>query len=326
MQIFYNIDEWTAPKTGTAVVLGRFDGVHVGHKLLLEKTVEIARERGLTSVCFSFSEITYPRATERGILTTDEEKFELIEKNGIDVIINPNFEPPLIETPHDDFFHKIIIDRWSAKAIVVGFDFKFGFNRLGDIDYINRESENLGIDVTVFEPVEISHHLVKGKLIRAMIGDGEIERASVFLGRPYFVRTSVESGRGIGNQIGFPTINLPWPQGKVQPMFGVYAVACSFSKKEDGKKISYHGKVGGVANFGVRPTVDEDRTIPILEVHLFDPGPALDFIGDPPAKNVEVTTEFIGFIRNEKKFESIKSLSSQIKLDAQRARGMVNFL
>src|SRR3972149_11817509 len=127
MEIFDDIFDWTAPEEGCVLVLGRFDGVHLGHVKLLNETIEIARKRKLNCVCFSFSEITYPGAILRGILTTDEEKSGILGGIGIDVLLNPAFEQPLIQTSHHDFLKKIMVEQWRAKAAVVGFDFRFGY-------------------------------------------------------------------------------------------------------------------------------------------------------------------------------------------------------
>ncbi|HEX9745557.1 MAG TPA: bifunctional riboflavin kinase/FMN adenylyltransferase [bacterium] len=320
MEVYRNFEEWKAPESGCAMVLGRFDGVHLGHRELLERTVAIAKDRGILAACFSFSEITYPGAKHRGILITDAEKENILEDIGIDVLLNPDFKPPIIDTSHGDFVNGFMIGRWHTKVILAGFDFRFGYKRLGDSDFLKEEAGKSGVDVVIIEPVRRGEILIKGSRIRAMICDGEIEHANLFLGRPYSVTTHGESGRGLGNKIGFPTINLPWPDKKVEPRFGVYAVQVGVKKITGDKTEIIPGTISGVANFGIRPTVDEHRTDPILEVHLFDPGEMIDVIGNPPLKDVLLTTEFIGFVRPERKFESVENLKEQIKLDAERAR------
>ncbi|HDS29767.1 MAG TPA: hypothetical protein ENN67_01860 [Firmicutes bacterium] len=309
------------PEKKTAIALGRFDGVHVGHMTLLNKAVEFARENDFLSVCFSFREETYPGAETRGVLTTEKEKLDLIRDAGIDVTLHPAFAPPLTEITHDKFLHGYLINQWKAGMIIAGYDFKFGKNREGDTDFLRKEGEKRGVKVEIVRPVTSEGEIVKATIIRGLLRDGLLDKANRLLGRGYSVTVKQVPGRRLGSRIGFPTLNFHWPEGKVPLKYGVYAVRVrSFALRDDpSEKIK--PSANGVANFGLRPTVDEGkRTVPVLEVHILDPGKMIDLIAEPPSPDTDFTVEFVSFMRNEQRFETLDSLKSAIDEDVKKAR------
>jgi len=308
---YRNIYEWSAPESGCAIALGRFDGVHVGHRTLLERTVEHALKRALVPVCFSFQESTYPGADLRGQLTTAEEKAEILAEIGIGVHLHPAFQPPLTEMQAGEFLHSVLVDRWHARLIVVGFDFRFGKDRIGDADFLRREGDARGIEIEIIEPFNINGELVKATRIRELISEGAIEYADILLGRPYSITGRPRTGRRFGTSIGFPTINFPFPGLKVRPPLGVYVVRMIRRTEAPSHN--------GVANFGVRPTTDPENREPLLEVHILDPTPrAVDPV--LPPSDAVFKVEFLRFLRPERRFDSIEELKQQIARDCESAR------
>lgn len=305
MEIYTKIEDWDA-EGGSAFAMGRFDGVHIGHRAILEYTVTQARERGLTSVCFSFQEITFPEIEERGILTTSDEKAELLRKIGFDVLLLASFEPPLINKSAMDFINDLLVEKWNTELVVAGYDFHFGKDRIGDAEFLKSEGNRLGFDVKIFDPVEIDEIPVKATNIRNLIKEGKVREAIVLLGRPYGIHAKQIPGKGFGRTIGFPTINFKWPEYKVRPPLGVYAVLL------DSDEFSEPAK--GVANFGLGPTVSPDRQEPLLEVHVLD--------SDPQISHPEriYRTDLIESIRPEQKFSSVKELKERIAKDCDSAR------
>jgi riboflavin kinase/FMN adenylyltransferase len=320
MEVIYDIHKFI-PGKKTAIALGRFDGVHVGHRALLERAVAYARENDLMSVCFSFREETYPGAPARGVLTTEKEKLDLIREIGIDTLLHPPFAPPVIDIPHDRFLHTYLINQWKARMIAVGYDFHFGKNRIGDVSFLKSEAEKRGVEVDILRPVTSEGEVVKATIIRGLLRDGHLEKANRLLGRPYSVIVAQVPGRRLGSKIGFPTLNFNWPEGKVPVKYGVYAVRVGSFAFRDDPSSSVKPIVDGVANFGVRPTVDEGaRSAPLLEVHLLDPMKMIDILADPPSQDTDFTVEFLVFMRNEVKFDSLEALKAAIDEDVKKAR------
>jgi len=309
MEIYPNIYDWKAPDEGCAIALGRFDGVHLGHRALLERAVEHAGIHELVPVCFSFQEHTYPGAKERGQLTTSEEKSRIMEDIGVKVLLEPAFAKPLIDMTAGEFLEELLIGRWSAKLLVAGYDFHFGKDRGGDTDFLRREGERLGCEVEIFPAYEIDGMPVKATKIRNLINEGEITRANALLGRPYSIHARNQGGRQFGRSIGFPTVNFVFPPEKVKPKRGVYAVRMHINDLT----------VGGVANYGVRPTVEPDNTEALLEVHVLGKEGDSNLPDDIPA-DTSFEIEFLEFIREERRFESIEELVKQIAEDCEIAR------
>ncbi len=326
MEVFRDIYGWMPPGKGSSVALGRFDGVHLGHRAILDRAVEFARENELTSVCFSFREETYPGALERGIITTEEEKLDLLRKIGIDVVLHPAFEAPLIQTSHDMFLHSLLVNRWKAKMIVVGYDFRFGKDRLGDPEFLEKEAQKRGARIDVLRPVSAEGEVVKATLIRSLLRQGNVEKANKLLGRAYSITAPQVAGQRMGSKLGFPTLNFNWPDGKVPLRYGVYAVRVASYAFRDDPSDETKPVVDGVANFGLRPSVEKDRKQPILETHLLDPGKMIDMIADPPSPGMHFTIGFEAYIRPEQQFDDLLALKAQIAADVRSAREFLSHI
>ena len=317
MKQYTNIDDWT-PDADCAFALGRFDGVHIGHQALLRRTVELAKEREIKPVCFSFLGESFPGAQERGILTTADEKFELLEEIGFEVLLQVAFEPPLINTTATEFINDLLVDRWKARLVVAGYDYHFGKDRAGDAEFLISVLEGREIEVEIFQPVKLDSVPVKSTKIRRLIEDGKIQDAARLLGRPYSIRSRQISGRKLGREIGYPTMNFQWPELKVRLLHGVYAVR--LVSEMFGKPAN------AVANYGLKPTTDNQNTGAALEVLVLDPEPDVASFLKSGLETSEPQGEyeigFIGFIRPEEKFPSIDDLKQQISIDCEKARAI----
>lgn len=274
----------------SAVALGKFQGLHLGHMLLLDKITALASEEGLTSVIFT---IHVP--SERMIYTSPE-RFDILEKTGIDTAVECEFSKEFASMQPEEFVRDILVERLHAAYVVVGKDFKFGYNRQGDVDRLVQFGIKYGFRVVAFDKLAIDGKVVSSSCIRELIEAGKVAEASKYMGRLYTVTGRVVHGRKLGRTIGFPTVNMRPAEGKLFPLFGVYETEVVI----DG--ISYRG----ITNVGDNPTVKEDGSVSI-ETYI------LDYSGD--LYDRELTVCFRRFIRPEIKFNSVDELKNRIDLD-----------
>ncbi|MFH1675767.1 MAG: riboflavin biosynthesis protein RibF [bacterium] len=320
MRIFRRIEEFVPPEKGIALALGRFDGVHPAHRALIGRTVELAHQYHISPSCFSFYNSETPDPECPGWLTTSIEKAALISEIGIENLLYPDFDRPIIDLSPHEFLETLVIERWKARIIVAGYDYRFGKNRSGDPDLLKTISESHGVIPVIFEPVLIDSVPVKATAIREMISKGDVEQAIRLLGRPYSITGRIVEGRKLGKKMGFPTLNFRWPVSKVVPKFGVYAVRIG-SEFFNENKSSFNA----VASFGVSPTIDSSNRIMGLEVHVLDEIGVL-ISGKPIPSDTDFKIEFISFIRPEEKFDSIEELTRQISIDCDSARAMFKII
>lgn len=293
MEIILNKDRFSFK---TVVALGDFDGVHIGHKTLMEKCVETAKERDLKSVVYTFCESV--KRVKR--ITDNSQKLSLIEKTGVEYVVVEQINEEFLKTTAEEFVKTVIKDRLNARVVVVGKHYTFGHKGQAGITELETFCRNEGIEVLVMPLIEIDNFLVSSTHIRFFVEYGEVDKVPKFLGRHFSVSGEIVHGRQIGHKIGFPTINIFFGEDILTPRYGVYAT-----------KITIDGKIyKGVANVGVKPTVGSDR--PLVEVHLLN---CEDI--ELYAKNAQV--EFLKFIRPEQTFENLEILSEQIKKDIENA-------
>jgi riboflavin kinase/FMN adenylyltransferase len=287
------------------VAIGNFDGAHLGHQIIFRRVAEIANKNKGTGIVFTFEphplKILAPEKAPP-LLTTFRKKVELIEQCGIDRVICAEFTRQFADQAPRDFAENILAGKIGAKEVVVGFDYAFGRGREGTITYLKKMGEELGFLVHIIQPVKIEDHLISSSHVRNLIEDGEVDKASKFLGRPYSINGPVVSGYKTGASIGFPTANID--TSRVQtPGTGVYAV-----------RIKHGGtSLDGVANIGFNPTFHRDRLS--VEVHIFDFNEKL--------YGLEIEIEFIQRIRSEIEFESADKLVIQIKKDITAAKNIL---
>lgn len=287
-----------------AVTVGTFDGVHRGHAALLARLREAADRTRAPAVVVTFD--PHPLQVLRpdqapGLLTTREEKLELLAQLGVDGVVMLAFDARLADYPPDRFVREILLDRLQARHLVTGYDHGFGRGRSGDADTLRAIGEAAGFDVDVVDPVLVGGQAVSSSRIRKALAAGAVVEAAAGLGRPYAVRGRVVRGDGRGRALGFPTANLALPDAaKLLPFEGIYAV---------------HADVEGelrnaVLHLGPRPTYAGAAAT--IEVHL------LDFEADLYGREVGVS--FCERLRGIDRFESEAALASAIAEDCDAAR------
>jgi riboflavin kinase/FMN adenylyltransferase len=308
MKVVFDTDKNEEAKS-SVVTIGTFDGVHIGHKVIIEKLKEQAKKLNCESVVITF--FPHPRVVVNNdskilLLTTLEEKKELIEKLGVDKLYIINFTKDFAKKTYQEFLTETIIKKNKAKYIIIGYDHKFGKDRAGDKSNLMELTKNNNIDITVVNPQEIEGIVVSSTKIRNALLDGNLDLANKMLGRNYKVNGTVVEGSKRGRTLGFPTANIePSEKNKLLPQNGVYLVEVILNNQ----------KYFGVLNIGLRPTFN-NRVEPIAEVYL------LDFNEDIYGK--EISIEFIKRLRDEKKFQSKEELITQIKKDIKEVRKILN--
>ena len=286
--------------------IGNFDGVHLGHQHLLRKTAAFAEANNARPavVCFE----PHPRRFFRPedppfLLSTPLQRDALLQAHGAEKIFAIPFNKELASLAPDAFVAEILKEKLGLVGAITGVDFRFGAGRAGDGAALKELGHAHGLLVDLVDVLSENDDAEKfgSSAVRQALVDGDVEAAAKMLGRPWSVRGLVSEGQKLGRTLGFPTANLTLGD-LIEPRNGVYAVTVSV----DGDRKTY----GGVANFGRRPTVGE--TSPLLEVHLFD------FSGDLYGREIEAS--FVEFIRDEKKFDGLDALKSQIGADCDTAR------
>ncbi|MDY5578266.1 MAG: bifunctional riboflavin kinase/FAD synthetase [Lachnospiraceae bacterium] len=290
-----NITECRIEKS--AVALGKFDGIHLGHQAILnELKKNISNDTKTVVITFSVSPEAVLSKKQLQYIMTEEEKNDFFMLQDIDYLIDIKLDADFLKLEASEFIEKYLVQRLGVKKIVCGQDFHFGKNRSGDVPFLKKESEKYGFSVSVVSPVTISDTVISSTKIREELRNGNIPQVNQMLGHPYFLKGTVVHGQALGRTIDFPTINL-WPApDKLLPPYGVYNTECIIS--------GIYFK--SITNIGKKPTVSNQEKLSI-ETHI------LDFTGDLYGQ--VITLLFRGFIRSEKKFNSIKELRQQIVRD-----------
>lgn len=290
----------------SVITVGTFDGVHAGHRVLMDTVREKAEQRQARSVIITFDphprEIINPGASGIKLLTTLQERREILEELGIDVLLVIPFDRDFSLLTAEEFIRDIIYKKVGVSEFVIGYDHHFGRDREGTIETVERLGDELGFKAYVVSRQEVGKQTVSSTAIRNAISEeGDMRKAAGMLQRPYRLSGTVVHGHKRGKEIGFPTANLmPDETRKIIPREGVYAV-----------KVRLDGQfLNGMMNIGQRPTFDGDYQT--LEVNLFD------FGADIYGKILQV--RFIERIRDEKKFNDVAELIDQLKSDQQQAR------
>ncbi len=279
---------------GVCVAVGMFDGVHLGHRLMLDSLVNESKRLGLPSAIFTFSASDNPKSDSK-LITLSDKKIELFSELGIDVVFSADFSE--IKTISAiDFTESVLYNAIGARVVVCGYDFRFGKDRMGDAELIKKLLSPKGVSVINQNAVEKNGLPISSTNIRLFLSEGDLASANSLLGRAFSFKSEIVHGKQLGRTLGFPTINQRYPKELVLPRFGVYAVRCRIGGR----------LYGGVANIGVKPTVS-DENAPICETYLFD------YSGDCYGCIAE--TEFIEFIRAEKRFASLNELKEQVERD-----------
>ncbi len=291
------------PLGRAAVTIGKFFAVHRGHQALLAATVEAARREGALAVAFTFDrhpqEVLRP-GTELPSLAGLDERLDLMEAQGLDAAVVARVTPELLSWEPEGFVREFLVGRLGAVEVLASGAFRFGRGARGNVDLLRALGPELGYRVTEVPPVLDGGQRISSSRIAECVRAGRVEDAGRLLGRAYSLAGPVSTGQQLGRRLGFPTANVQADPARLFPADGVYAVRASW----DGETRP------GVANLGVRPTVDGSRRM--LEVHL------LDWSGDLYGRQVRV--EFVRRLREERRFSGLDSLKEQIGRDVEEAR------
>ncbi len=283
---------------GTAVTIGKFDSFHLGHQLLIKDIIRASHESGLTPKILKLSVI------KAGIMSRAEEEAFLMESYPdiyVDNIDYIDFTPEFMKLSPEEFVRDILKERFKAEYAAVGTDFQFGYNRSGDVNILKQLGTAYGITVNVIDKLRVNGEIVSSSNIRACLEGGDMQHASLLLGRAYKLSGIVEGGKKLGRSLGYPTINLGYDEGKLLPRYGVYASRVIIDDKQ----------YSGITNIGIRPSLDDgDR--PTVETFIYD------FSGDIYGRKVDVIPLF--YVREERHFASLEELTCQITKDIEYAR------
>lgn len=303
MRRIIGLETLTEPLSRSVVTIGKFFAVHRGHQALLRTTREEATRLGAQSVVFTFDrhpgEVLQPGFTDP-LLTTLEERLDLIAAEGIDVAVVAVLTPDFLGQEPEAFVRDVLVGRLGAVEVLASEAFRFGKAARGDFELLRALGPKLGFTAVSLPPVLEGDEWISSTRVAECVRAGEVAAVERLLGRPYAVAGSVQTGDQVGRQLGFPTANVAVDPARLLPADGVYTTRLSW----DG------GSQPAVANLGVRPTRDGHRRL--LEVHL------LDWTGDLYGREVRV--EFCDRLRAEQRFPDLNALKAQIARDVEAAR------
>ena len=308
MNVYYGIQEFKILENAV-VTSGTFDGVHLGHQKILKRLNEVAELTNGESVVITFypnpRSVISPDNQIVKLLSTLEEKIELLEKSGVNNLLIVPFTREFSELSSEEFIQKILIETIGTKTLVIGYDHRFGKNREGGFDYLKLNKEKYGFGIEEISRQDIENVGVSSSKIRKALQEGDVPSADHFLGRNYSLSGVIVKGKQLGRTIGFPTANIQVREiAKLIPSDGVYAV-----------KVYYNDEAfGGMLNIGNRPTVD--GTFQTVEVNIFE--------FDQEIYGEKLTIEFLQKIRNEQKFNGLDELKTQIAKDKITCKEILN--
>jgi len=309
LKIHHSIQAFEANKP-TIVTIGTFDGVHLGHKKILEQIIENASSQNCESLVLTF--FPHPRmvlneGTEMKQLNTLNEKINLLENLGVDNLVIHPFNKEFSRLTAEEFVKDVLVDTFNVKKIIIGYDHRFGRNRTANIDDLIKYGQQFNFEVQQISAEEINEVSISSTKIRKALEEGNIDLANNYLGYHYSLTGKVSKGKQLGRTIGFPTANITIDEDyKLIPQKGVYIAQSTIDNKT----------VYGMMNIGTRPTVD--GTSQTIEIHFFD------FNKD--IYNTKITISFLKRIRSEQKFDSLEDLKKQLALDKITSLNFINQL
>ena len=302
MKIFRDLEE-IDDIDSTVVALGNFDGIHLGHRSLIDEAVKIAAEKGLKSAIFTFS--NHPRNVLAGEnivknIMYEDEKITLLETLGIDYMFSLDFDDAMMRISPENFAKNILSERFKADTAICGFNFSYGYKAAGNAENLAKFGQKFGFETVVKEPVKVNGEIVSSTLIRKKITSGDMESAAILLGRNYSIRGEVIYGNRKGRTIGFPTCNITIDDAMVSPANGVYVTYCHVNGRRH----------NSITNVGHKPTIGNYAKN--IETNI------LDFNEDIYGSKIKV--EFLKMTRAEQKFSGLKELQEQLITDIKFAR------
>lgn len=286
----YNIDK-------SVITIGNFDGVHNGHKTLINKVLDYKKKNKCSSIVFTFSNhpVNYFKPNTIKNIITNKEKLEIFYKKGIDIAINIPFDKYMTQIEAKEFVKEILINKLKMQKLIIGYDFSFARNKEGNVDLLKKLSKEYNFELEVVEPIMIENVRISSTHVRDLISQGEIEKVNEYLGYNFSMSGTVIQGRQIGRTIGYPTANIDYDKTILIPKIGIYATYVYIDDK----------KYIGATNVGYNPTVNGKKLS--VETHI------IDFDEDIYQKEIKI--EFLERIRNEKKFNNLDELKNQLQKD-----------
>jgi riboflavin kinase/FMN adenylyltransferase len=309
LKLFHSINDFQSTKK-TILTLGTFDGVHIGHKKILERitqNTENGKYESLVLTFFPHPRMVLQEKSEIKLLNTISEKTKLLEATGIENLVIHPFNESFSRLTAEEFVHSILVDQFHIQKIIIGHDHRFGRNRTADIDDLIAFGAEYGFEVEQISAQEIQDVSVSSTKIRKALNEGNMALANDYLGYDYFLSGEVVKGKQLGRTIGFPTANIQIEEDyKLIPKTGVYVVKAVVDQKE----------VFGMMNIGFNPTVNGQKQT--IEVNLFD------FDADIYGQKIEVS--LLEYLREEQKFGSVDLLKEQLNQDRINALAFVSQL
>jgi riboflavin kinase/FMN adenylyltransferase len=308
VEVIRSLAACRAPAEGTAVTIGAFDGVHLGHQALLRLVRERGRARGLSTALVTFDRhpalVVRPESAPK-LLTTLEQKLELLAATGlVDEAVVLTFDEERRNEPAEEFVKEVLVDCLGARLVVVGADFHFGRDRRGNVELLRRMGDDLGFEVVGLDLVSDGPAVYSSTLVRQRLAEGAVEQAAELLGRPHEVRGRVVEGDGRGRELlGFATANVAVAPETCLPAPGIYA---GTFRGADGVERP------AAISLGHRPTFYEGGAPLLLEAHV------LDFDGDLYGQ--EAAVRFLARIRSEERFDSVPELVAAMHRDVDAVR------
>jgi len=303
MEIYHGIDD--VRLDGTAVAIGVFDGVHMGHQAVLTSAARMAHGDSLTAVALTFdinpAVLLAPHRAPLSICTVAQRAALIDRYGGIDAVVVVHFDHAFANLSPDDFVRTILLDRLGAKHVFVGTDFRYGHNRAGDTSLLKTEGLQYGFTVDVVRPVVFDGQRVSSTRIRSLVETGDVDGAARLLGHPFAIAGTVVSGKRLGREIGFPTANLsPTDSRQLFPSDGVYA---GYATLSDGRRWRT------AVSIGTNPTTDTDG-LRKAEAYLMD-----GF--DEDIYDTQIVVSFERFVRGQVAFQGLDALIAQIRQDVE---------
>lgn len=285
----------------TAVALGNFDGLHIGHQHLINEMIVRSNIKRLTKTVFTFdnnTSVQFKTNKPNNILMSNEQKISLFQDMGVELLYLASFTDKLIHMTPYDFVKQIIVDKLKAKLVVIGFNYKFGYKTKGDKYFLKQAGEEFGFEVVIIDPVSYDNQIVSSSYIRNLISKGLVGEANILLGRPFTISGKVVKGKGRGKGLGFATANLELDTDYQVPRFGVYKTCTRVNGKE----------YLSLTNIGSNPTFNDVGFT--IETHII--GLDKDLYG----QKIEIC--LLDFVREEIKFDTKDDLKKQVMYDIEK--------
>ena len=306
MKTIHGIENFPSDEA-SIVTIGTFDGVHLGHQQILKQLIDTSQKSKLKSVLLTF--FPHPKVVlqpdiSMNLIQTIQEREKALENTGLDYLVIHPFSIEFSRLSADDYVKQILVEQLNVRKVVVGYDHRFGRNRTASLEDMYHYADIYDFEVIEIDAKKINSTAVSSTKIRKAIDDGNIELANNYLGHPFTIEGTVVHGDKRGRELSYPTANIDLQnQHKIVPKQGVYLVKSKFNDRV----------VYGMMNIGTKPTFD--KTMPSIEVHF------MDWNGDLYGQEIQL--ELLKWVREERKFKTVKELQTQIQIDEQNCRSSI---